>query len=64
VLKLTHVINWSWWWVTLPFWIGLAIMLVILISGLLLAALVELVDWRRNRRKRRAPRWTITKDKS
>ena len=27
VLKLTHVINWSWWWVTAPLWIpvGLAL---------------------------------------
>lgn len=23
-LKLCHVINWSWWWVTLPFWGGIA----------------------------------------
>lgn len=22
VLKLTHVIDWSWWWVTSPLWIG------------------------------------------
>lgn len=22
VLKLTHVIDWSWWWVTAPLWIG------------------------------------------
>lgn len=22
VLKLTKVINWSWWWVTLPIWGG------------------------------------------
>lgn len=21
VLKLTHVIDWSWWWVTAPVWI-------------------------------------------
>ena len=20
VLKLTHLISWSWWWVTAPFW--------------------------------------------
>lgn len=20
VLKLTHNIDWSWWWVTMPFW--------------------------------------------
>ena len=25
VLKLTHVIDWSWWWVTAPLWIGLAL---------------------------------------
>lgn len=30
VLKLCGVINWSWWWVTAPFWGGLAIVLVIL----------------------------------
>ena len=22
VLKLTHVIDWSWWWVLSPMWIG------------------------------------------
>lgn len=30
VLKLTGVIAWSWWWVTCPLWIGLAIVLAIL----------------------------------
>jgi len=25
VLKLTGVIAWSWWWVTCPLWIGLAL---------------------------------------
>ena len=30
VLKLTGVINWSWWWVTLPFWGGLAFVLIVL----------------------------------
>jgi hypothetical protein len=30
VLKLTHVIDWSWWWVTAPFWIGAALWLAIL----------------------------------
>lgn len=28
-LKLTGVIDWSWWWVTLPFWGGLALALAI-----------------------------------
>ncbi len=35
VLKLCKVINWSWWWVTLPFWGGLALVIV----GLLLYAI-------------------------
>lgn len=25
VLKLCHVIDWSWWWVTMPLWITIAI---------------------------------------
>jgi hypothetical protein len=28
VLKLTHYIDWSWWWVTVPLWGGLAIALL------------------------------------
>lgn len=30
-LKLTGYINWSWWWVTAPFWGGLALVAVVLI---------------------------------
>lgn len=38
ILKLTHVIAWSWIWVTCPFWLGLAIWLFsMLICGLILA---------------------------
>jgi hypothetical protein len=29
-LKLTGYIDWSWWWVTLPFWGPLAIFLAVL----------------------------------
>jgi len=25
ILKLCHVINWSWWWVLSPSWIGLIV---------------------------------------
>lgn len=32
VLKLTNVINWSWWWVLSPLWISLGIVVVILIG--------------------------------
>jgi hypothetical protein len=35
VLKLTDVIDWSWWWVTAPLWIPfvLGILLVLMIGG-------------------------------
>ena len=29
VLKLCHVIDWSWWWVLAPFWIPLLLVLII-----------------------------------
>lgn len=28
VLKLTHVIDWSWWWVTAPLWVPVCIAIV------------------------------------
>lgn len=28
-LKLTHVIDWDWWWVLSPIWISLGILLAI-----------------------------------
>jgi len=31
VLKLTGHIDWSWWWVTSPLWIGIVLVVVILI---------------------------------
>jgi hypothetical protein len=36
VLKLTNLIDWSWWWVTSPLWIGFAILLIILIGVLII----------------------------
>lgn len=30
VLKLTEVIDWSWWWVTAPLWGGIALILGVL----------------------------------
>ena len=33
ILKLLGFITWSWWWVTLPFWGGFALVLI----GLLVA---------------------------
>ena len=33
VLKLTNVIDWSWWWVTAPLWVPIIIFFVF-VSGL------------------------------
>jgi len=45
VLKLTGYIDWSWWYVTLPFWGGAAVVLGVLLIALLFAAVAEM--WRR-----------------
>lgn len=29
VLKLCHVIDWSWWWVTAPVWIPICLLILI-----------------------------------
>lgn len=36
-LKLCGVIAWSWWLVTLPFWIGFAIFVIVLLVWLAVA---------------------------
>ncbi len=37
VMKLTEVIDWSWWWVTAPLWAGVAALVVLLaMMGLVL----------------------------
>jgi len=43
-LKLCGVITWSWWFVTMPFYIGIVIGLTILIVGFLLAGIVFLFE--------------------
>lgn len=35
VLKLTNNIDWSWWWVTSPLWIPLAVAVVIVLGAIL-----------------------------
>lgn len=41
VLKLCHVIAWSWWWVTCPLWGGLAVVAAIM----LLIGVVVFFSW-------------------
>lgn len=40
-LKLTNHIDWSWWWVLSPLWIGLAIGVLVLIVVLFLYFLIK-----------------------
>jgi len=42
-LKLTEVIDWSWWWVLAPLWAPIAIGLSILLAVFLVIGLVYLV---------------------
>lgn len=41
VLKLTHVIDWSWWWVLSPLWIGVGLCIVILLVVGIIYAIVK-----------------------
>jgi phosphoglycerol transferase MdoB-like AlkP superfamily enzyme len=38
VLKLTKVIDWSWWWITAPLWIPSALFLVLALALVVLCA--------------------------
>ena len=40
VLKLCGVIGWSWWWVTCPLWIPVAILLLAVLWAICVAVLV------------------------
>jgi len=35
-LKLTNVIDWSWWWILFPIWIGVIALAVIIIGFVLM----------------------------
>ena len=39
ILKLTHVVAWSWLWVLAPFWIPISFVLVLLVVIFVLAVL-------------------------
>lgn len=41
VLKLCHVIDWSWWWITCPLWGVFAFLIVILLAVLILSGFIE-----------------------
>lgn len=40
-LKLGHVIDWSWWWVTSPLWITAGLAATFLVLSLVLLAVAD-----------------------
>lgn len=43
ILKLTHVIDWSWWWVLSPIWIPVAAVLGIIAIIAIVMLIVKVV---------------------
>jgi hypothetical protein len=41
VLKLTHNIDWSWWWVLSPLWVPVAIVMALMVLTALIVMIVE-----------------------
>lgn len=48
-LKLTGYIEWSWWWVLSPMWIGFAFVLLAIVVVLAIAMISDIRDNRRRR---------------
>ncbi|OEC62454.1 hypothetical protein A7D21_26960 [Pseudomonas sp. AP19] len=46
-LKLTGYIDWSWWYVTMPFWGGLAVAVVVIVFILIGWLLTRLLNAKR-----------------
>ena len=44
VLKLTNVINWSWWWITAPLWIPVSIVLVVLFIAIVILGIIAIIE--------------------
>lgn len=51
VLKLTHVIGWSWWWVTAPLWIPAGIVVALLLFSLVFLLIVAAVGYKATKTK-------------
>lgn len=49
VLKLTHVIDWSWWWVTAPLWGSFAIIALVFLGGIIVAGIRAVFFTRRKK---------------
>lgn len=50
-LKLIGRISWSWWWVTAPFWGGLAVLLTIFIGAFVAIWIGQVLRIRKRRKQ-------------
>jgi len=50
ILKLSEVIDWSWWWVLLPLYGPITLALILFIVGATLVGSVSLFDDAKNRK--------------
>ena len=50
VLKLTKVINWSWWWVTAPLWGQVAVLILIFIGFIIVLIISSIKEKIREKR--------------
>lgn len=63
VLKLCNLIDWSWWWVTSPLWIGFALAILIIVPYSIYVAIdnhnlrkkygIAMNDFKKGKRRRR-----------
>lgn len=44
ILKLTGVVDWSWWWITAPLWMGIALIVSYLLFGVIVAIIVNIIS--------------------
>ena len=44
ILKLCNIIDWSWWWVTLPLWGGIALVLSVALFAIFLAFIISIIN--------------------
>lgn len=51
ILKLTHIVSWSWWWVTSPIWLPFIIVFVPATLKLIIGLIKIFIEEKKNNGK-------------
>lgn len=43
IMKLTHYIDWSWWWVTAPLWLPITVLLGLAVIGFNIMVIAKVI---------------------